>query len=330
MNPNITSTLKVSVVKVAIVGIGLFSCDAFSVMNPTATQYPTAGANIIVTRIGTADEQSTVSTDSSESLESPSDSIKTNILSLAEETKRGFTATSKQRSQVSTLIKQLSDLNPSSEPAQAFYEGTDRQPDDDESPTLSGKWTLVYTDAPDITTLDPNLSSIPSLLPSNVKLGRIGQECIPEESTIKNVIEWRRPDWLKGVLEQIGRNAEEIDGSSGQGSRVLQKVCCEAKGSPSQPSKVDLKLTGFELLGNVDNGVNDDLRTSGILPSLEDIVVHGPAALFEKNPLRISGPLSAPFGQFELLYLDSSMRIIKTGQGFYAVNVREEKGDEWF
>mmetsp|Transcript_15525 Transcript_15525/g.22135 ORF Transcript_15525/g.22135 Transcript_15525/m.22135 type:complete len:85 (+) Transcript_15525:98-352(+) len=48
----------------------------------------------------------------------------------------------------------------------------------------------------------------------------------------------------------------------------------------------------------------------------------------QKNPLELRGPLKLPFGQFEILFLDRDMRIIKTGQGYLAVNIREE--DDWF
>jgi len=192
----------------------------------------------------------------------------------------------------------------------------------------------VYTDAPDITGLDATIAAtsasgsalprIPSLLPQNAKLGRIGQECIPEESLIKNVIEWKRPDWVQGVLDKVGND----DRNDGNESRVLQKVCCEATASPIQPTIVELKLSGFELVGNKDGG--DSYSSNGILASLQEYAVHGPAAWFERNPLNLSGPLKAPFGQFECLYLDRDLRIIRTGQGFFAVNVRQDEGREWF
>lgn len=263
----------------------------------------------------------------------PQEPLKKTLLSLAAETKRGFIATSDQRSKLSSIITKLSECNPTTEPANAYY---DRVPQkyDGNTPTLAGKWTLVYTDAPDITGLDPTMATtsaagsalprIPSLLPQNAKLGRIGQECIPEKSLIKNVIEWKRPDWMQGILNQVSTS----NGDDGDNSRVLQKVCCEATASPIKPTIVELKLSGFELEGNVDGG--DSSTTNGILSSLQEYARHGPAAYFEKNPLNLSGPLKAPFGQFECLYLDKDMRIIRTGQGFFAVNVRQEEMNEWF
>jgi len=177
----------------------------------------------------------------------PQEPLKELLLSLAAVTKRGFVATSDQRSQISDVISKLSECNPTTEPANAYY---DRNPQkfDDDTPTIAGSWTLVYTDAPDITSLDPTMAAgIPSFLPQNAKLGRIGQECIPEEGLIKNVIEWKRPDWVQGILNQVGTEG-------GDESRVLQKVCCEATASPIRPTIVELKLAGFELVGNVDDG----------------------------------------------------------------------------
>jgi len=332
-----------AIVKTTMLGFLVASCAAFLKGDPSTVQHSIGRQSKIIsssTKIQGKKPTSTTTaaattttfadiTESDTSNQSLRDSLKESILAIAKDSKRGFVATSQQRTEVSDIINKLKELNPSSEPASAFYSENNNM--DADVPTLTGKWTLVYTDAPDIISLDSSLSPMTSLLPSNVKLGRIGQECIPEESTIKNVIEWKRPDWLKGVLEQVaGKSSEEIDKSGG--SRVLQKVCCEAKASPSQPSKVDLKLSGFELVGSVIESSSDGLSgdKSLLLPSVNDIVMNGPAAWFELNPLQLSGPLKAPFGQFELLYLDQNIRIIQTGQGFFAVNLREVLKDEWF
>lgn len=170
--------------------------------------------------------------------------------------------------------------------------------------TLSGKWTLIYTDAPDITSLDGGPFK-------TAKLGRIGQECNPP--SIQNVIEWTRPDWVSSLLPFV-RDDES--------SRVLQKVCCEGSATQQNPKSVDLKLVGLEILGMQGTDSGDD-NSSGF-----DYILGGPAALFESNPVKLQGPLTAPFGKFEILYLDDDMRITKTYQGFVAVNIRE--ADPWF
>lgn len=264
---------------------------------------------------------------------SPQEALKESLLSLAAETKRGFIATSDQRSKISGIIARLSKYNPTTEPAKSYYNRVPQKMGSD-IPTLSGKWTLVYTDAPDITGLDATtttpladglaLPRIPSLLPQNAKLGRIGQECIPEESLIKNVIEWKRPDWVQEILNKVGTTKEDdVDNS-----RVLQKVCCEATASPIKPTIVELKLSGFELQGDVD--IAKSSNSNGILSSFQDYALRGPAQYFERNPVNLSGPLKAPFGQFECLYLDQDMRINRTGQGYFAVNVRLGEAEEWF
>jgi hypothetical protein len=128
-------------------------------------------------------------------------------------------------------------------------------------------------------------------------LGRIGQECSPPY--IKNVIEWKRPDW-----------ASSLPLSGSDSDRVLQKVCCKGSANKNKPSTVDLKLVGLEITGDENGNSNG-----------------GPAALFRNFPVELEGPLSLTFGKFDILYLDDDMRITRTYQGYTAINVR---GDEWF
>ena len=223
------------------------------------------------------------------------------LLKIATNTNRGFTASSADRNRAREIIFDLADRNPTLEPASPFYNTTATKTDAD-SPTLAGKWTLVYTDAPDIIGLD---LSGPL---ATAKLGRIGQECTPPY--IKNVIEWRRPDW-----------ASALPFSGTDESRVLQKVVTEATASPDRPLMVDLKLVGIEVVG-----VTSNTNTTNFQESIQEDGL--PAAWFKQNPLEFKGPLTAPFGQFEILYLDDQFRIIKTGQNFLAVNVRNEL--DWF
>jgi hypothetical protein len=142
---------------------------------------------------------------------------------------------------------------------------------------------------------------IVNVLTGPAKLGKIGQECNPP--FIKNVIEWKRPDW-----------ASSLPFSGSESSRVLQKVCCKGSSNKRKPTEVDLKLVGLEIVA-VDNNTLDNSQSSG------------PAALFENLPVKLEGP-SLTFGKFNILYLDDEMRITRTYQGFTAVNIREDK--EWF
>mmetsp|Transcript_13372 Transcript_13372/g.28265 ORF Transcript_13372/g.28265 Transcript_13372/m.28265 type:complete len:286 (-) Transcript_13372:671-1528(-) len=226
--------------------------------------------------------------------------LKDDLIALSEKTRRGFSASKKDRDEARRIIDQLSKLSPSVEPASSYYEngGTN------EGVTVAGQWTLIYTDAPDITTLDAGPFSA-------AKLGRIGQDCNPPY--IKNVIEWRKPDW-----------AASLPFSGSESSKVLQKVCCEASASPDKPQSVDLKLLGLEIQGAYDDegGESNDRRGLG------ESLLNGPAFFFNENPINLRGPLTAPFGKFDILYLDSDMRITKTYQGYFAVNVRE--GNPWF
>mmetsp|Transcript_17644 Transcript_17644/g.25759 ORF Transcript_17644/g.25759 Transcript_17644/m.25759 type:complete len:331 (+) Transcript_17644:41-1033(+) len=256
--------------------------------------------------------------------------LKLSLLFIAKDTKRGFSATSSQRKEVAEIIKQLAQLNPTKEPAVSYYENDQAASGE---PSISGKWTLAYTNAPDITSLDVSLSSASTFLPappSTAKLGRIGQDCDASQSTIANVIEWKRPEWLGNMINNMNGDTENSK-SGDESGRVLQKVVCEAKVSPERPNIVDLKLVGFELLGQTpedsDGGKENNLLFPW-LPDFSSLLREGPAALFSKNPISLRGPLKAPFGQFEIKYLDDEMRIIKTNQGYFAVNMRES--DPWF
>ena len=197
------------------------------------------------------------------------------------------------------IISNLSKYSPSDEPARAYFKASDAS----DHSTLAGKWTLVYTDAPDITSLDGGPLA-------TAKLGRIGQECSPP--SIKNVIEWLRPDW-----------ASSLPFGGGKSSRILQKVCLEGSATEDNPKMVDLKLVGLEL-----SGMNGSVDIVGGDNSGLNTFFNGPAALLESNPVKLQGPLTAPFGKFEILYLDDDMRITKTFQGYFAVNIRDENA--WF
>ncbi len=229
--------------------------------------------------------------------------LKEDILILAERLNRGFQASGKDREQVKELIFQLAPLNPTLEPASPYYERIMESKED--ACTLSGKWTLVYTDAPDITGLDTSRNPF-----STAQLGRIGQECSPPY--IKNVIEWKRPEWARNL--PLSGNEE---------SRILQKVVTSASASPDKPKIVNLKVAGLEL----DSGSSGDSTLELTSRIEKDGLLVG---LLSANPIDLKGPLNPPFGQFEVLYLDDELRIIKTYQNYIAVNQRIKQGEEWF
>jgi hypothetical protein len=224
------------------------------------------------------------------------------LIEVAERTSRGFQASAADRRQARDIIFSLEKLNPTSEPAGGFY--ADNRSDTSDAPTISGKWTLIYTDAPDITSLDTSRSPF-----STAKLGRIGQECNPPY--IKNVIEWMRPDW-----------ASKIPFSGSEESRVLQKVVTSASATPEKPDVVNLKIAGLEVISPnqaSENDLSTRIQKDGFI-----------AGLISANPVDLKGPLNPPFGQFRILYLDEALRITLTSQNNVAVNWRCKDGEEWF
>ena len=247
--------------------------------------------------------------------------LKQELLTLGVSTNRGFKATRSEREQAIKIIDELARYNPTSEPAWPYYDDTQKAASTSTTnPSVAGKWTLVYTDAPDITSLD----STPT-----AKLGRIGQECIPPY--VKNVIEWKRPDW-----------ASSLPFSGDDNSRVLQ-VSTKGTASPSSPLTLDLKLAGIELL--TDNNINDDddggtattdNDNNNNFPTdprkfIDSITKKGlPAGLLFLNPINLEGPITAPFGKATILFLDEQVRVLRTYQNYVAVNIRCTEQDEWF
>ena len=257
------------------------------------------------------------------------------VLAAAFRTMCGFRATETDRQRMRYLIQQLAAYNPTAAPAAAFYDPNNKDNDDDSSsfsssssssfttttttttaPSLTGKWTLLYTDAPDILGLADN--------DSLGRLQRIGQEC--NQGTIANVIEWFPPIWAGALPWQLPQ-------------RALQKVVTKATASPAEPCKVNLVLQGLQVEWNLQNGDNDgggdddddddnnnnnnNTTTNTPLPSW--------LSFFNtNNPLVLQGPLTVPFGSFEILYLDDEIRIIRTNQGYYAINKRNTADTEWF
>ena len=232
--------------------------------------------------------------------------LKSDLVTLASSTRRGFAASKKDRDRAKTIINRLSQLSPTETPAAAYYTSSiDVKPTDDAAaPSLAGKWTLIYTDAPDITSLDAPLSI--------QKLGRIGQECTPP--LIKNVIEWKRPDWASAL--PLSGNGDSV---------ILQKVVTEGSSTPSNKSTVNLKIVGLEV-----TGAKNDQSSIESNQGVTNAIYNGPASFFEDNPIKLQGPLKGPFGKFDIMYLDEDMRITKTNQGYFAVNVRQDEENQWF
>jgi hypothetical protein len=225
-----------------------------------------------------------------QSLAVPTESLKSELFALSRQTNRGFQAKSNDRARVQQLINELTILNPTREPARAYYD-VKKQPATESSTSTTtetsaaGKWTLIYTDAPDITGLQ---RTSPFL---GAELGRIGQNCDPP--FIENVIEWIRPTWLPDVF--------------GGPDRILQKVV--TKGVATTAAVVDLSASGIRL----EPGASSS-SSPWQLPPLD----------------LSNGLFTLPFGRFQILYLDDELRIVRTGQNFVAVNRRLNASEEWF
>mmetsp|Transcript_58225 Transcript_58225/g.123506 ORF Transcript_58225/g.123506 Transcript_58225/m.123506 type:complete len:292 (-) Transcript_58225:122-997(-) len=284
-----------TIVTALAAAILLRSCSSFRPPNGAGIAVRSGrGAAATVLSSSVSEETSTAASLAPEAVQ-----LKDDLLALAATTRRGFSASRSDREKAKKIVNDLAKYCPSDEPAAAYFAKGDDSDKADRAATLAGKWTLAYTDAPDITSLEGA-----GPFPTTAKLGRIGQECDPP--TIKNVIEWRKPDW-----------AASLPFGGGESSRVLQKVVCEGAATRENPRAVDLTLLGLELSGADREGMEGSAS-----------LLDGPAAFLESNPLELRGPLTAPFGKFEILYLDDGMRITKTYQGYFAVNVRED--NVWF
>jgi hypothetical protein len=241
--------------------------------------------------------------------------LKRKLKNLSEQTDRGFRATLEEQNKIRKMIFQLAALNPTPAPAEAYFSANKQRMDATYTTAASarGKWTLIFTDAPDITSLKSPFNPW-------AELGRIGQECEPP--TIANVIEWKAPNWV----QQSPFVPDLWKGRSESGvPRILQKVVTDVRASPQSPSKVFLRLSGFKIEGPPVDGARDVSDLFGFI-SQNGVVAGG----LQQFPINLQGPLSAPFGEFEILYLDEEMRITRTGQNYYAVNLRDSLYTEWF
>ena len=104
--------------------------------------------------------------------------------------------------------------------------------------------------------------------------------------------------------------------------RILQKVITQALAEPDEPYKVNLLLKGLQVEWEMPEDENDNNDTEGLL---------SPSSWWPTSPLQLQGPLTAPFGSFQVLYLDDEIRVVQTNQGYYAINKRSNTAEtEWF
>lgn len=130
----------------------------------------------------------------------------------------------------------------------------------------------------------PDIISIPT--GPLASLSRIGQEIDSSAKTIANVIEYKPSALASGLV------------SSASGDSFVQKV-----------------FTDYAVASSTE--VRLDIKGLGLAP--KQVLGFEVPKIFR---LSIKGPLTLPFGRFEILYLDDEIRIIRTGQGWCSVNRR--------
>ena len=124
-----------------------------------------------------------------------------------------------------------------------------------------------------------------------LSLNRIGQSIDAAAGKIANVIEYTGRQWLPG--RQEGDSLQQ---------RVLLDYAIEADGR-----SVILNLKGLEVAPRQIAGVS----------------------LAAAPPLSLQGPLSLPFGNFECMYNDGDLRVVRTVQGYWSVNKKLAIGEGW-
>jgi PAP_fibrillin len=270
--------------------------------------------------------------------------LRQELIELGKRTERGFKASRSDRERAEKLIFDLAQYNPVREPVRTYYgeKHQNKNVDNNDAaaaettsaPSIQGKWTLIYTDAPDITGL-----GVPSPF---VTLGRIGQDC-SNPPYIANVIEWCSPAWANKIPLLVGTNK-----NTNESARILQKVVTFGSAVPASPMVVDLNVAGLQLSSGTTTTTevttsiesNDQNKTSSsndLSTAIdEDGLIVGVLKQQQKDKpnidlLKLDESRQPPFGSFEILYLDDTLRITKTSRNHYAINVRiDSTEEEWF
>ena len=110
---------------------------------------------------------------------------------------------------------------------------------------LDGDWTLLWTDAPDITGLGSSLPFAPTL-------GRIGQEISAADGTVVNVIEWRPASLLTTLRSELSEDSVEQRVVTGFTEATPGDVKLVLKGAGLRPRRVlnrDLELGPYDTTG---------------------------------------------------------------------------------
>jgi len=158
---------------------------------------------------------------------------------------------------------------------------------------LGGEWELVWSDAPDIVGSSFGTSTgVGGLSGPLAAAVRIGQSIDADALSIANIIEYEPPAWLASAVPGLASD------------RLQQRVLLSYATSGTRCS---LTVRGAAFAPRTALGIS--LRA---LP-----------------PLELRGPLSLPFGSFEVLYNDGQLRAVRTQQGYFGVNRRLPDGASW-
>lgn len=222
-------------------------------------------------------------------------SLKADLLDAVQSLALGAKAKPLDKENVKSLVDQLVAMGDGvADPAAAFYSEADCAACAAGQYSIAGRWKLVYSDSPDVLALSLNPLA---------GLERVGQLCDASTKTIANSIEWKPPEILSAIPFDSLPFKMPYDPLA---ERLEQRIVLKAKSSPSTPRRVELSVEGLDLV---------------------------PTRVFGQTAaaVELRSPLAAqlPFGSFDVLYLDDSLRIVKTVQGgFIAVNVRDEIATE--
>lgn len=272
--------------------------------------------------------------------------LKNKLIQWGQRTDRGFTANANDQKNVRQIVFELAKYNDSTQQPACpyYYKGNDSHIKEDNNnynnSTIQGKWTLIFTDAPDITGLKTNNNQNPF-----VELGRIGQDCC-QPPIIANVIEWKAPEWIESSpwvppFLKGPQRMQRADSGRSKRPRILQKVLTKGKATASNPSLVKLDIVGLQIIApdnssNGDDNDNNNTPQSSRRRTLQQAIAQNGliAGLVQQWPIDWHGPQqqqSLPLGEFEILFLDETMRITRTGQNYIAVNTRiTNPAAEWF
>lgn len=115
-----------------------------------------------------------------------------------------------------------------------------------------------------------------------------------------------------GPLGVVGRIGQEIDAES-----IVNVI--EYEPMPWVPTSIAFQQRVILAYSKAGDEVTLDLK--GIGGKLKD----SPFSQIGNNPFDVVGWTTLPFGKFRVLFNDGDLRVVRTGQGYYSVNLRRRR-----